>query len=108
VYALSAAPVPGVPPEQVTRDVLLAAMKGRILATAELSVVYSRGDAAEGTGVDRRGGEASALAAVGKHVFMVVGGALVKVDGEALTIVKTLDLPSSRSEDRPREGQKGE
>ena len=42
VYALTAAPQPGVPPEKVTRDVLLAAMKDRTLATAELRVVYSR------------------------------------------------------------------
>ena len=29
-------------PEQVSRDVLLAAMKGTILAKAELNVIYSR------------------------------------------------------------------
>ena len=42
LYALSEAPQLTLPPEQVDRDVLLAAMKDHILATAELSVVYSR------------------------------------------------------------------
>jgi phosphatidylethanolamine-binding protein (PEBP) family uncharacterized protein len=42
VYALSAAPALAVPPAQVSRDVLLAAMKDRILASAELHVVYTR------------------------------------------------------------------
>ena len=42
VYALSAAPQITVPAEQVSRDVLLAAMKDLILATAELNVIYSR------------------------------------------------------------------
>jgi len=42
VYALSAAPRLSVPPAQVTREALLAAMRGSILATAELRVVYSR------------------------------------------------------------------
>ena len=45
VYALSAAPQIGVPPAEVNRDVLLSAMKGSILASAELNVMYSRGDA---------------------------------------------------------------
>ena len=44
IYALSAAPQITVPAEQVSRDVLLAAMKDSILATAELNVIYSRGD----------------------------------------------------------------
>jgi Raf kinase inhibitor-like YbhB/YbcL family protein len=42
VYALSAAPQLTVPASQVNREVLLAAIKDRTLATAELSVVYSR------------------------------------------------------------------
>jgi phosphatidylethanolamine-binding protein (PEBP) family uncharacterized protein len=42
VYALSAEPVPDVPPAQVTREVLLAAMQNLIIATAELQVVYTR------------------------------------------------------------------
>ena len=46
VYALSAAPQIAVPPAQVSRDVLLAAMKDQILATAELRLVYSRPETA--------------------------------------------------------------
>lgn len=42
VYALSAAPQMGVPPAEASRDVLLSAMKGLILASAELNVVYTR------------------------------------------------------------------
>lgn len=42
VYALSASVTPEVAPDEVGRDELLAAMKGKILATAELKVVYSR------------------------------------------------------------------
>ncbi len=42
VYALSAPVVPEVPPAEVSRDVLLAAMKGSILDSAELKVVYTR------------------------------------------------------------------
>jgi Raf kinase inhibitor-like YbhB/YbcL family protein len=42
VYALSASPQIGVPPAEVSRDVLLAAMKELILASAELHVVYAR------------------------------------------------------------------
>ena len=45
LYALSAAPHITVPPAEVSRDVLLAAMQGSILATAELNVIYSRGEA---------------------------------------------------------------
>jgi type II secretory pathway component PulC len=43
-YALSAAPAITVPPQQVTRDVLLEAVKGRILASAELRVTYTRAE----------------------------------------------------------------
>ena len=43
VYALAAAPRITVPPEEVSREVLLSAVKGSILATAELNVIYSRG-----------------------------------------------------------------
>ena len=46
VYALSAPVAPDVAPAAVGRDALLAAMQGRILATAELKVVYSRPDEA--------------------------------------------------------------
>lgn len=42
LYALSAPVKLDVPPAQVSRDVLLAAMKDNVLATAELRVVYSR------------------------------------------------------------------
>jgi len=42
VYALSAPPQITVPLERVNREVLLAAMKDKILASAELSVVYTR------------------------------------------------------------------
>ena len=44
VYALSAAPQLNVAPDKVSRKVLLAGMKGKILATGELHVVYSRPD----------------------------------------------------------------
>jgi phosphatidylethanolamine-binding protein (PEBP) family uncharacterized protein/Spy/CpxP family protein refolding chaperone len=46
LYALSAPLIPGVAPTEVTRDVLLAAMKDRVLARSELQVVYARGEAA--------------------------------------------------------------
>jgi formylglycine-generating enzyme required for sulfatase activity/phosphatidylethanolamine-binding protein (PEBP) family uncharacterized protein len=42
VYALSEPPQITVSPERVNREVLLAAMKDRILGSAELQVVYSR------------------------------------------------------------------
>jgi phosphatidylethanolamine-binding protein (PEBP) family uncharacterized protein len=42
LYALSALVDPGLPPEQVDRAKLLAAMQGKTLATAELKVVYDR------------------------------------------------------------------
>jgi formylglycine-generating enzyme required for sulfatase activity/phosphatidylethanolamine-binding protein (PEBP) family uncharacterized protein len=42
VYALSASPQLNVPPAAVNREILLAAMKDTILATAELSVTYAR------------------------------------------------------------------
>lgn len=54
VYALSAAPQITVPPAEVNREVLLAAMKDKILASAELSVVYSRPEGA--TSQDQGGG----------------------------------------------------
>ena len=52
VYALSAPLRLDVPPAEVTRDVLLAAMKEKILARSELPVVYARGPvgAEEGNG----------------------------------------------------------
>ena len=42
IYALSAPVKLDVKPSEVSRDVLLAAMKGKILASAELQVVYVR------------------------------------------------------------------
>lgn len=42
VYALSAPPEITVPPSDVSRDVLLAAMSDRILASAQLNVIYTR------------------------------------------------------------------
>lgn len=42
LYALSAAPEFAVPASRVNREALLAAMEGKILATADLSVVYAR------------------------------------------------------------------
>jgi phosphatidylethanolamine-binding protein (PEBP) family uncharacterized protein/Spy/CpxP family protein refolding chaperone len=48
VYALSAPPKVTVPPAEVNRDVLLEAMKGLILASGELKVVYSRPEGATG------------------------------------------------------------
>ncbi|MEI6562875.1 MAG: Spy/CpxP family protein refolding chaperone [bacterium] len=42
VYALSENPKISVAPDQVSREVLLAAMRDQILATAEMKVVYSR------------------------------------------------------------------
>ena len=44
LYALSAAPDLKVPPAQVNREVLLAAIKDRTLASAELSFTYDRTD----------------------------------------------------------------
>lgn len=42
IYALSNSPKPDVPAEQVGREILLEAMKGKVLASAELKAVYSR------------------------------------------------------------------
>ena len=42
VYALSSLVEPPVPPAQVSREVLLAAMKDKVLASSELKVVYAR------------------------------------------------------------------
>jgi len=59
VYALSAPPQITVPSSEVNREVLLAAMKDKILASAELRVVYSRPEGAtsdnegRGPGIDR-------------------------------------------------------
>ena len=50
LYALSGKPEVKAPPEQVNYDVILAAMKGEILASADLSVVYTRGGNAKGAG----------------------------------------------------------
>jgi len=54
VYALSAPPQLDVPPARVSRAVLLAAMQGRILATAELKVVYTRQGTSQGSGAEQR------------------------------------------------------
>lgn len=48
LYALSERPNPGVPPERVSRNVLLAAMRDKVIATAELSVTYTRPEGAAG------------------------------------------------------------
>ncbi len=56
VYALSAAPQLNVAPEKVSRDVLLAAMKDNILATAELRVTYSRPEGSTDAADERRPG----------------------------------------------------
>ncbi len=45
VYALSAEPQPQAADQGVTRETLLAAMDGKILAKADLSVLYARGGA---------------------------------------------------------------
>ena len=51
VYALSAPPQLTVPPSQVNREVLLAAIKDRTLGSAELQVIYTRqGGGAESPG----------------------------------------------------------
>ncbi len=52
VYALSASPQLGVEPAKVSRDVLLAAIKDTILASAELKVVYARQGDREARGSD--------------------------------------------------------
>jgi len=49
LYALSEPVRLDVPPAAVTRDILLDAMKGHILATAELTATYTRPDAATST-----------------------------------------------------------
>ena len=50
VYALAAPVKLDLKPSEVNREVLLAAMQDRILATAELRVVYSRSEGASGQG----------------------------------------------------------
>jgi Raf kinase inhibitor-like YbhB/YbcL family protein len=47
VYALAAPPEITGPPAKVNREVLLAAMRDKILASAQLSVVYSRPEDSE-------------------------------------------------------------
>jgi len=53
VYALSEPPKISVPPNRVNREVLLAAIKDKVLASAELSVVYSRPEGATDASDDR-------------------------------------------------------
>lgn len=75
VYALSAEPKPtGTGRGGVTREDLLAAMDGKILAKADLSVVYSRGGAAGGGGTGRSGMPAGATTTPGSPGGMVPGG----------------------------------
>jgi hypothetical protein len=50
LYALSATLEIHAPPEHVTYDVVLAAMQGKILASTDLSVVYTRNTGAGGKG----------------------------------------------------------
>lgn len=56
LYALSAPPNVTVPPAQVNYDVIMAALKDRILASADLSVVYTskNGDSTDSAPEDRR------------------------------------------------------
>jgi formylglycine-generating enzyme required for sulfatase activity len=54
VYALSAPPRITVAPSEVSRDVLLSGMKGLILASAELNVVYTRESETDERGPRRR------------------------------------------------------
>jgi phosphatidylethanolamine-binding protein (PEBP) family uncharacterized protein/Spy/CpxP family protein refolding chaperone len=54
LYALSSPVKVDVSPSEVNRDVLLAAMKDSILATAEMKVVFSRPSDAAGQDGDRR------------------------------------------------------
>ena len=56
VYALSAPLQITVPPSETTREVLLAAMKGKILASSELPVVYARGTVGAGPENGQRAG----------------------------------------------------
>jgi phosphatidylethanolamine-binding protein (PEBP) family uncharacterized protein len=44
IYALSDTLAVNQPPAEVSREVLLTAMKGKVLASAELQVVYTRGE----------------------------------------------------------------
>lgn len=57
LYALSSAPDLKVPASQVSRDVLLAAIKDRTLASAELNFTYDRSDLVGKDGKDAPGGE---------------------------------------------------
>jgi phosphatidylethanolamine-binding protein (PEBP) family uncharacterized protein len=56
VYALSSPIEVTVPADQVTRDVLLASMKNRILASSELQVVYARERASAEEGSEKGSG----------------------------------------------------
>ena len=57
VYALSAPPQITVSPSEVSRDVLLAAMKDKILASAELDVTYTRSGEVQDGGNNPRPGQ---------------------------------------------------
>ncbi len=52
LYALSAPVQPSVGPAEVTREVLLAAMKDQVLASSELQVVYARSTASGAGGIE--------------------------------------------------------
>ena len=56
VYALSAPVTPDVEPSKVNRAVLLAAMKDKILATAEMKVTYTRPEGAASPAADHTQG----------------------------------------------------
>ena len=57
LYALSAPPQFAVAPEDVSREVLLAAIKDKTLASAELSVNYTRSGLASDAADERRPGQ---------------------------------------------------
>jgi len=57
VYALSAPPQINVSPSEVSRDVLLAAMKDKIMASAELDVTYTRSGEVQDGGENPRPGQ---------------------------------------------------
>jgi len=66
LYALSAAPEVSGSPEQVTYATMLEAMKGKVLASTDLSVVYTRNVGTDGPGETQLpGGPGSGKAAQG-------------------------------------------
>lgn len=82
VYALSAPPQIAVPPSQVSRQVLLDAMDGLVLASAQLEAVYTRnGGTGQGAAQPRGPGQPAPL--------------LQAADASALSVV--LGRPTDRS-----------